>query len=353
MAYIVETQTTFPAQYHSQEELTEGLIGYLDGASLNPKVLQRLHQSVSVKGRYLALPMEDYRKLKDFEDRNIAWGECALALGEACIRDLLTKADLEAKDVSALYFTTVTGLAVPSIDARLVNRMHFRQSLKRVPLFGLGCVAGAAGIARVADYLKGHPTEAVILLSVELCSLTIQKGDLSVANMISSGLFGDGVAAVLLVGDEHRLAKRGQPQIIDYESIFFPETEHVMGWNFSNTGFKIVLSADVPGMAQHVLPGPAKAFLKRHGLDIPDIDVWVSHPGGPKVITALEQGLGLPEGTLDISRESLRDIGNLSSASVLAILEKTLATRKPVEGNRGVILAMGPGFCAEVILVQW
>jgi alkylresorcinol/alkylpyrone synthase len=221
-----------------------------------------------------------------------------------------------------------------------------------VPLFGLGCVGGAAGIARLADYLRGSPGEAVVLLAVELCSLTIQRDDLSVANLISSGLFGDGGAAVLMVGQDHPLAKPGLPRVLDTRSVFFPKSEHIMGWDVIDTGLKIRLSSDVAEVAGTQLRPVMESFLGEHGLAIDHISHWIAHPGGPKVIQAIENGLGLDPGALQLSRESLAAVGNISSASVLLILEETLS-RHPEPGSYGLLMALGPAFCAELVLLQW
>jgi alkylresorcinol/alkylpyrone synthase len=239
------------------------------------------------------------------------------------------------------------------LDARLMNRVPFSQHMKRLPLFGLGCLGGAAGIARTADYLQGHPDEAVILLAVELCSLTIQYHDMSVANMVASGLFGDGAAAVLMAGDNHPLAQPGLPRVIDSQSQFFPETEHIMGWEVKNSGFKVMLSDDISKVAQTGVRPSMEAFLDKHNLTIADIDHWLVHPGGPKVIRALEDGLGLPDQALTLSWESLSEVGNISSASVLLILDKTLKRLQPKPGEYGLLMAMGPAFSAELVLLQW
>ncbi len=315
--------------------------------------LERIHHSVGVNGRHLALPIEEYEPLEGFAAKNKAWIRCALDLGEIVVCGLLDTANMQPSEVSEFVFTTVTGIAVPSIDARLMNRIPFSPNLKRVPLFGLGCVAGAAGIARLADYLRGHPDEAAILLSIELCSLTIQPDDFSIANIISSGLFGDGSAAVLMVGDNHPEAGGSLPKVIDTRSIFFHNTEQVMGWDVENSGLKIVLSADVAEIAEAELRPGVEAFLGEHGLSIQEIKHWIAHPGGPKVIQAIESGLGLSEHAFDLSRESLAKVGNISSTSVLLIVEETLARFQPEPGTYGVLMAMGPAFCAELVLLQW
>jgi alkylresorcinol/alkylpyrone synthase len=353
MPSIAAVTHAFPDHYYPQEVMLAALRAHWAKGHSNLDRLERIHHSVGVKGRNLALPIEEYEGLEGFEAKNNAWIRCALDIGEIVLCDLFEEAKMDPGDVSELIFTTVTGIGVPSVDARLMNRIPFSPHLKRVPLFGLGCVAGAAGIARLADYLQGHADEAAVLLSIELCSLTIQPEDFSIANIISSGLFGDGAAAVLMVGDEHPLARTGWPRVIDSRSIFFPNTEQVMGWEVRDSGLRIVLSAEVAELAEiHLRPG-VDAFLGEHGLSISDIQHWIAHPGGPKVIQSLETGLGLSEHALDLSRESLAAVGNISSTSVLLILEETLSRSRPEPGTYGLLMAMGPAFCAELVLLQW
>jgi alkylresorcinol/alkylpyrone synthase len=220
-------------------------------------------------------------------------------------------------------------------------------------MFGLGCAGGAAGVARVADFLAGHSDQAAILLSIELCSLTIQHDDLSLANLVSSGLFGDGAAGVLMVGRDHPLAQPGQPQVVATQAVFFPQTEEVMGWEVRNTGFKMLLSADVPTLAETHLAPAVLAFLGRHQLSPSAIAHWIVHPGGPKVLDAIEAGLGLEPQALQPSRESLAAVGNVSSASVLLILRDTLTRFQPEPGAYGLMMAMGPAFGAELVLLRW
>jgi alkylresorcinol/alkylpyrone synthase len=352
MAYIFQTSTAFPSHYYSQTELTAELLQHLDTSQLNPRLLTRLHQAVKVKGRHLAVPPSVILTEKSFTKRNSLWIAAALELGKQCLDNLFSSQDIEPVEIKQLIFTTVTGLSVPSIDAKLMNLIPFSPHLKRVPLFGLGCVAGAAGISRAADYLRGHPNDSVVLLSIELCSLTFQLDDLSIANFVSTGLFGDGAAAVLLVGEKHRLNKNC-PLVVANQSTFFKNTEHVMGWDIGENGFKIVLSADVPKIALEMLPNAISQFLSTQDLKAADISIWISHPGGPKVIDAIEKCLNLSSEALSLSRESLATIGNLSSASVLAILQKTLKQKQPLPGTYGLLMAMGPGFCVEMVLLKW
>jgi alkylresorcinol/alkylpyrone synthase len=354
MPVIVSTKTGFPNHYYPQNTLLEAAQQEwkVKRASI-VKPLEQFYTNVKVKGRYLAWPLERYKEQTTFEERNNAYIETALDLGQQTICALLDEVQMSPQEIDQLTIISTTGIAVPSLDARLMNRIPFSRRMKRLPLFGLGCMGGAAGIARTADYLQGHPRDAVILLAVELCSLTIQRDDLSLANLVASGLFGDGAAAVLMVGDDHPLAHPDLPRVIDSHSQFFPETEHIMGWDVTNNGFKVLLSADIAGLAQSEIQPNMEYFLGKHGLTIIDIERWLVHPGGPKVIEALEKGLDLPDEALTLSWECLSEVGNISSASVLLILDKTMRSVQPKPGTYGVLMAMGPAFSAELVLLQW
>jgi alkylresorcinol/alkylpyrone synthase len=353
MPRILELAHAFPPHYCSQDELSSALRIAWQNQGLDLTIFDRLQRNVQVQSRYLARPLEEYHHYTSFTQTNQIWQEEALRLGEQVVQQVLDRAQLPADRVQLLMSTTVTGIAVPSLEARLMNRLPFSPTTRRVPLFGLGCLAGTAGIARCADYLRAYPTHAALLLSVELCSLTLQKQDLSVANLIASGLFGDGAAAALLVGDEHPLATAAPVSVLDSCAIFFPDSEEVMGWKVSASGLRIILSPGVPRYTREALPGPLKDFLAQHNLKLSDIRHWISHPGGPKVIDALEEGLALPVGMLDRTRQSLAEIGNLSSTSVLIILEEWLRDQVAESGEWGMMLSMGPGFCAEAALLGW
>ncbi|CAJ1580102.1 type III polyketide synthase [[Mycobacterium] wendilense] len=340
---LAASAVEFPPHRHSQDEVT-ALVSSAAGDAFT-----RFASSSGVRMRNLALPLERYRDLTDFTEANAVYLDVALALSERALREALDRARVRADEVDAIFSTTVTGLAVPTLDARLATRVGLRPDVKRVPLFGLGCVAGAAGVARMHDYLRAYPDQVAVLVAVELCSLTIQWDDHSTANMLASSLFGDGAAAVVATGA--RRAAAG-PQVLASRSRLYPDTEDVMGWQIGAFGFKIVLSADVPTVAHKYLGEDVSLFLAEFGLTPGDIGTWVCHPGGPKVIEAVEQVLDLAPTALDRTRESLRENGNLSSVSVLDVLRATLAD-PPEPGSLGMMVAMGPGFCAELVLLKW
>jgi len=346
---IAGVGAAFPRHYYDQDALLAAFREHWSERHYNLDRLDRLHRNVLVGGRHLALPMEDYAALDTFGKANDAWIRVALDVGGEAVTNALETAGLQPDDVDTLLCTSVTGIATPSLDARLVNRLELPSRIKRLPLFGLGCVAGAAGVARAADCVRAFPSEVAVLLSVELCSLTLQRDDLSIPNLISSGLFGDGAAAVVVVGADR--AVEG-PQVVATRSVFYPDTERVMGWDISERGFQIVLSADVPDMVRDHLRGDVDRFLADHGLSRADIAVWIAHPGGPKVLEAMQDALELPEGALDRAWRTLREKGNLSSTSVLLVLGEVLED-PPRPGSYGLMTAMGPGFCSELVLLRW
>ncbi len=316
----------------------------------NPAFMERLQSHVGVETRYLALPMEQYHSLDRWGQANNHWIEIGQQLGEKALCRALSRAGFSTSDLGAIIFTSITGIAAPSIDARLVNRMHLPLNIKRIPIFGLGCVAGAAAVSRAADYVLAYPDQVAAVLSVELCSLTLQRDDTSIANIIASSLFGDGAAAVLVAGAER---ESFGPEILATRSVFYPGTEDVMGWDISEKGFRIVLSRDVPKVIYEHFASDVDRFLTDQGLERSDIGAWVLHTGGPAILEATAAALQLPDHALDISWECLRRTGNLSSASVLLVLEEFITKKRPEPGTYGLLAAMGPGFCAELVLLRW
>jgi alkylresorcinol/alkylpyrone synthase len=350
---ILSVGRALPPHYADQQSLIAAFRQGWSEQHYNLERLEELHRAVQVSGRYLALPIEEYEKLGSFAERNQVWQRAAADLGASAILSALESAGLSALDVDALVFVTVTGVSTPSIDATLVNRIGLRPDVKRMPIFGLGCVAGAAGTARASDYLMGFPEQVCVLLAVELCSLTLQRRDLSVANIIASGLFADGAAAAVIAGPGRVQEGLSLPRVLATRSVFYPDTERVMGWDLVDGGFKVVLSSKVPQLVLQNIRKDVDSFLAAHGLDRTQIAHWIVHTGGPKVLRAFESALELPSEALEGSWRSLSRTGNLSSASVLFVLGELMDAGRARKGDWGLMLAMGPGFCSELLLLRW
>jgi len=355
---IASVGTAYPPHRYAQATITEALRNRWQDRLPEPRLINRLHANCGVEYRHTVFPLQTYADLSGFGPTNDAWIAAALELGEKSITSALDRVGLTPADISSIFFASVTGISSPTIDARLINRMPFPINIKRTPIFGLGCVAGAAGISRAADYVRAFPKQYALLLSVELCSLTWQDNDQSIANLISCGLFGDGSAAVVIAGAETPLVQnpnghRPGPRILDTRSTFYHNTEHIMGWEIGNLGFKIVLSPDVPKVVHEHLRGNVESFLADNGLGMDAISSYIFHSGGPKVLEAMETTLNLPPDALAPSWKSLREVGNLSAASVLAVLEDVLQNSPGKPGSYSILAAMGPAFCSELVLLQW
>jgi alkylresorcinol/alkylpyrone synthase len=350
---IASVAPAFPEHVYTQDEILDEMRRtWRPGETLMARI-ERLMGSVRVERRHLSLPLERYGELDRFGTANDRWIETATDLGSQCVTAALDQAEVAGEDVGALFFVTVTGVSSPSVDAAVVQRLGLSRHVKRNPIFGLGCVAGASGLVRAADYVKAFPRQAAVVLSVELCSLTFQQGDLSMKNLISSCLFGDGAGAAVVVGEEHPRAKGPGPRVIDTRAFLYPDTEDVMGWKVSERGFEVVLSAGVPDVVRRHVRSNVGEFLAEHGLSLEDIRSWVAHPGGPKILEAMQESLELTDGALEVTWTCLRERGNLSSASLLVVLAETMRRARPDPGTRGLMLAMGPGFCSEMLLVDW
>ena len=361
---------SLPAHCVDQAQARQAVCSLWDarGVDYDAEWVEYFFDAIDIDQRYLALAPGEYAAIKDFGAANDHYIRVATELGAEAVDRALTQAGLARDEVDAIFFTTVTGVASPSIDAKIVNRLGLPRRIVRTPMFGLGCVGGAAGLGRMASYLRAHPDHAAVLLSVELCSLTVERDEPSIADYIAAALFADGAAAVAAVGSEknanmqaNQQSKADQqskvdqqsridkPRMIDSASAFYHDTEWVMGWEIDHNGFGLVLSGDLPDVIEEELADEVDGFLDGHGLARSAVRPWISHPGGPKVLEAIESALSLDDEQLATAWASMREVGNLSSASVLHVLQKSLDDGFEAPA---VLLAMGPGFSAEFVLLD-
>lgn len=347
-------RSAFPAHRYPQAELTAKVAELSGIGPAEQELLERLHGKAGVEFRHTVLPLHRYEGLRDIALANDLYIEEAADLGEQALRSALEAAGLTGRDLDLLIVTSVTGVAVPSLDARLMPRLGLRPDIKRLPIFGLGCVAGAAALARLHDYLLAWPGHRAAVLAVELCSLSWPMTDVTTADLVSSGLFGDGAAALVADGGQagEGSASAG-PRVVATRSQVYPDSVDTLGWRLSSDGFRIVLKAELADVVERHLGGSVSSFLAEHGLTVDDMTAWVCHPGGPKVIDAVQNSLKLPDSAVELSRRSLAEVGNLSSASVLHVLEKTLTADPPPPGSFGLMIGLGPGVSVELVLLRW
>jgi alkylresorcinol/alkylpyrone synthase len=304
-----------------------------------------IFDNVHVENRYFCVPVEWFERDHTFPEKNALYVEHALDLSEKAARRAMDRVGAEPKDIGAVFFVSTTGFSTPSLDSKLIFRLGLSEHTRRVPIWGLGCSAGASGIARAAEHARLYPDQIVLLVAVELSGLTFQRGDRSKSNLISTSLFADGAAAVLLGGSTG-------PEVLGSYSTTWPDTEDVMGWDLVETGLKVQLSKSVPTIVREKFRDNLQEACDHLGLDFEEIRHFVLHPGGSKVLDAFEDVLGLKPGGLTTSRDVLRDCGNMSSVTVLFILERFLEGREFASGDLGVLSAMGPGFSAEHVFFR-
>lgn len=368
MSCVVAVESVLPLNTYAQESITAAVGPLVAPDPARTALLRRLHASAGVDHRHLVLPLEEYAGLRSLGATNAVFVREGALLAERACRRALAAAGLAPGDVDHVFLTSVTGVAAPSLDVLLSERLGLRSDVRRTPSFGLGCAGGAGGLARVHDHLLGRPGDVSLLVSVELCSLTLQHGDDSTANMVASGLFGDGAAAVVVVGVGHPLAlspparatggtalrdgRRRTATVTDTRSRLYPGTTDALGWEVRDTGFAIVLSAALPDLLRAHLLADVKGLLAEHSLTPAEVPTWVVHAGGPRVIDAVRDAVGLSEDAVRESRASLACAGNLSSASVLDVLARTLAHSDAPPGSPAVVMAFGPGVSCELVLLR-
>jgi alkylresorcinol/alkylpyrone synthase len=366
MTKIMAVRSALPQYRYAQAEFTTKVAELVGLSTAQRALLARLHANSGVETRHTVLPLSEYGELSGIGPSNDRYIDEAADLGERALSEALKMSGLTGADLDLLIVTSVTGVAVPSLDARLIPRLGLRSDVKRLPIFGLGCVAGAAALSRLHDYLLGWPGHRAALLAVEVCSLTWPTMKVTTADLVVSGLFGDGAAALVATGDGVASGDWvatgdgvasgdmvGLPRVVATRSEVYPDSVDTLGWRLGSEGFRIVLTADLAEVVERRLSDTVTAFLADWGLTVADIGVWVCHPGGPKVIDAVQNSLGLSDDAVALSRRSLAEVGNLSSVSVLHVLEQTIDTCSPAPGSIGLMIGLGPGVSAELVLMQW
>jgi alkylresorcinol/alkylpyrone synthase len=335
--------TAVPAHALDQEAVVERVKLLFAGAPELDRVLPVFANS-RIARRYSAVPLDWFTEPHGWPERNQIYLAAALGLLESAAGRVLDRAGVAADEIGAVVVVSTTGIATPSLDALLIEQMRLPPTVQRLPIFGLGCAGGVIGLSRAATMAAAMPDRAVLFLVVELCSLTFRRDDRTKSSMVAAALFGDGAAAAVL-----RCRGEG-PAIVAAGEHTWPQTLDIMGWEVAADGLKPVFSRDIPRLVADRLGAVARDFLGRHLLSIADIDRFVCHPGGPKVIDAMERAFGLAPGLLMDARAVLRDFGNMSAASVLFVLERLLAG----EGgwHRALLTALGPGFTAGFAVLE-
>ena len=350
MPRVISVGTAVPGHLVLQEDARALTHRLFDGAVENLDTLLTVFDHAQVRTRYSSAPPEWFAQTHLFPERNKLYVESALDLSARAVEDCLSQAGLSPSDVDHLLFVSTTGIATPSLDALLIDRLSMNPHIVRTPIWGLGCAGGIGGLSRAAEFARARPASRIVVVAVELCTLTFQLNDRSRANLIAASLFGDGAAAVLVPGDD--LPGPG-PEILEHKSTTWPNTLDVMGWDLVEHGLRVVLSKKIPVIVRRHIRDVMDEFVAAQGLTLSDIEHYITHPGGPRVIEGYLEALDLEESQVAHTRSVLADFGNMSSPTVLFILKRFLDQLRGTPGAYGVASAMGPGFSAELLLLKW
>ncbi len=351
---IASTATAVPAHAATQDEVKARMREMLPLSPRRLDAAMELFDHAAVDRRYSVEPLEQLGTVRGITEMQARYRENAIALGRQVAAEALARARVEPRDVDLLITTSCTGIMIPSLDAHLVNELGFRADVRRLPITGLGCVAGASALARAHDFLVGFPDARALVVAVELPSLSMQRADLSPANLVSTALFGDGAAAALLDGGTATKPDGQQPvRILETLAHIFPESTWALGFDLQDDGFHSVLSKDVPMLLKSEIKRLVKVLAERRGLSRDELSCFVLHPGGRKILAFAEEELGLRRDDTQPSWDVLSGFGNQSSASVLFVLHEWLTKRQPAAGAHGVLAAFGPGLSTEMLLLEW
>ena len=351
---LVALATAVPEHVARQEDVADLARHLFAGVVESGDQVDALFEHAHIEKRHLCVPIEWLGVPHDFREKNDLYVEHGLRLGGEVARGALREAHLAPEDVDHLVFVSSTGVATPSLDARLANALGLRDDVKRTPIWGLGCAGGAVGLSRARDFALADPSSRVLLIALELCSLTFQRNDVSKRNLVATSLFADGAAAVVVTGLDVSVGRNGGPPPLALEasrSTLWKDTLDVMGWDVDGDGLHVVFSSDIPSIVQEKVKPGLEAFLLGCGLPLDALDHLVAHPGGAKVLRAYADALGVPAETLDHAHEVLRDFGNMSAPTCLFVLDRFRRAREISRGDHAVVTALGPGFSAEYVLL--
>ncbi len=349
MPKIAAIATAVPEFKVEQATVCEIVSNHFSGRLDELKRLLPVFSNAGITTRYFSRPMDWMVQPHSLEERNKAYTHCATNLSAAAALKLIEQNEMSPEDFDYIIYVNTTGLSTPSIDARLINKLSLRPDIHRTPIWGLGCAGGAAGLAHAYRYLLGHPEGKVLLIATELCGLTFLADDYSKSNLVATALFSEGSAAVLLAGDKVDI---GGMEIIGTKSTFYPDSLDVMGWNIVSKGLQVIFAQRIPDIVKEHASKDIDDFLRTHSLSLKDISAYLFHPGGTKVIKAYETALDLTNNELSLSWDILSEYGNISSVTVLFILERFMNQNRQGSDGYGLITALGPGFCSESMLIK-
>lgn len=360
MPFILSIGDAVPQSVIEQQHAMEFAAELFSESFKDIERLLTAFQNGQIEKRHLVKPLEWYKQDHSLAEKNNAYIDAAIMLGIEAIDNCLTNEDFPTEtiayeEIEAIFTVSTTGLATPSIEARIMNQLPFTPHTKRIPLWGLGCAGGASGLSRAYEYCLAYPKAKVIVLSIELCSLTFQRNDRSKSNLIGTSLFADGAACALVCGDQSNTVtfqkRKASPQILATQSTLMPQSLDVMGWDVRNEGLYVVFSKDIPTIVEKWLEPNVCEFLTKTGVEWNSINHFIAHPGGKKVLEAYIKALNLPASMIDIPLEILKNFGNMSSVTILFVLKKIM--KKAIQGDVGLATALGPGFSSELLLLRW
>lgn len=355
MAQLLAIGTAVPPYQMEQSEVKAFSKAHFARSYDNIDRLLTLFDHTGIQQRNFSQPRTWFEEDHTLTEKNDAYIETACQLGEEAIRQCLAQTEFTASQIDHLIFVSTTGVATPSIDAQLINRLRMNPHIKRTPIWGLGCAGGVVGLSRAYEAAMSSPKSCVLLVAVECCSLTFRSEDLSKSNLVATSLFADGAAAALIVGEE--CERRDQhpgsgPEMVEAMSTLFSDSLDVMGWQLQDDGLKVIFSKEIPVLVQQRIKPLVETFLKRSGLTLSDLETYITHPGGFKVLQAYQSALSLSETSFTHSYQVLRQYGNMSSVTVLFVLKEELAESHQL-GSYSLVSALGPGFSAEMLLLRW